>query len=120
MCKSEKEGIYGILPYISPEVLKGKEYIQASDIYSVGIVMCELSTGEVPFKNKHHDMNLAINICQGERPKLSDNAPRIYNEVIGMCWDQDPSKRPSVNKLENIVLDWCGGSSELFGEVDKF
>jgi serine/threonine protein kinase len=117
--KNEKEGIYGILPYISPEVLKGKEYIQASDIYSVGIVMCELSTGEIPFKNKRHDMSLAINICQGERPKLSDNVPRIYNDVVKMCWAQDPSVRPSINKLESIVLEWCDGSAELFRKADK-
>ncbi|RIA85583.1 kinase-like domain-containing protein [Glomus cerebriforme] len=122
--KNEKEGIYGILPYIAPEVLKGKEYIQASDIYSVGIVMCELSTGEFPFKdtfkdNQQLDMNLAINICQGERPKLSDNAPNIFNEVVEMCWAQDPSVRPSINELENIVSEWCDRLAELFNEADK-
>jgi len=117
--KNEKEGIYGILPYMAPEVLKGKEYIQASDIYSVGIVMCELSTGEIPFKDKQRDMSLAINICQGERPKLSDKAPNIFNEVIKMCWAQDPSDRPSINKLESIVLEWCDKSAELFGEAEK-
>jgi serine/threonine protein kinase len=117
--KNEKERIYGILPYLAPEVLKGKEYIQASDIYSVGIVMCELSTGEIPFKDKQHDMTLTVNICQGERPKLSDNAPNIYNDVIKMCWAQDPSFRPSINKLESIVLEWCDRLTELFGESDK-
>ncbi|PKY12813.1 kinase-like protein, partial [Rhizophagus irregularis] len=39
---SRKE-IYGVLPYIAPEVLQGKEYTKSSDIYSLGIIMWELS-----------------------------------------------------------------------------
>ncbi|POG65475.1 kinase-like domain-containing protein, partial [Rhizophagus irregularis DAOM 181602=DAOM 197198] len=34
---SNKE-IYGVLPYVAPEVLRGKEYTQASDIYGYGII----------------------------------------------------------------------------------
>ncbi|CAI2166994.1 16608_t:CDS:2 [Funneliformis geosporum] len=101
---NEKEGIYGILPYIAPEVLRGKPYTQASDIYSIGIVMCELSTGEIPFKDESNDTNLAIRICQGERPKLNENVSRVYNDVIKMCWTSDPSARPRIRELENIVL----------------
>jgi serine/threonine protein kinase len=36
--KKEEGKIFGVLPYIAPEVLKGKPYSQASDIYSFGIV----------------------------------------------------------------------------------
>src|SRR5580704_6243453 len=32
-----KEGIYGVLPYVAPEVLHGYQYTQAADIYSFGI-----------------------------------------------------------------------------------
>src|ERR1700733_1496190 len=39
--KSEKR-IYGVLPYVAPEVLRGKEYTQASDIYGFGIVAYEV------------------------------------------------------------------------------
>jgi len=104
---NKKERIYGILPYMAPEVLLGKKYTQASDIYSVGIVMCELSTGEIPFEGKSNDTDLAINICQGERPKLNENVSHMYNDVIKMCWASDPSTRPCIKELENIVLKLC-------------
>src|ERR1700734_3426160 len=42
--KSEKR-IYGVLPYVAPEVLRGKEYTQASDIYGYGIIAYEVCTG---------------------------------------------------------------------------
>src|SRR5438034_654819 len=37
----KKEGIYGVLPYMAPEVLRGRQYTKAADIYSFGIVMNE-------------------------------------------------------------------------------
>src|ERR1051325_1949370 len=43
--------IYGNLPYIAPEVITGKETTFASDIYSIGILMWEISSGQLPFIN---------------------------------------------------------------------
>ncbi len=45
--------IYGVLPYIAPEVLNGEPYTKASDIYSFGVVMSELSSGKPPFYHKN-------------------------------------------------------------------
>ena len=40
--------IYGVLPFIAPEVLCGKNYTTASDIYLFGIIMNTLATGKRP------------------------------------------------------------------------
>uniref|UniRef100_U9TQJ2 Uncharacterized protein n=1 Tax=Rhizophagus irregularis (strain DAOM 181602 / DAOM 197198 / MUCL 43194) TaxID=747089 RepID=U9TQJ2_RHIID len=37
--------IYGVIPYMAPEVLRGKPYTKAADIYSFGIIMWELTSG---------------------------------------------------------------------------
>src|SRR5579871_5313910 len=43
--QSNDKQIYGVLPYVAPEVLKGKEYTQASDIlYGFGIIAFEVCT----------------------------------------------------------------------------
>ncbi|PKC68950.1 kinase-like protein, partial [Rhizophagus irregularis] len=55
--------IYGNLPYIAPETIVGRgEYTFASDIYSIAILMWEISTGQPPFINYEHDYDLAMNI----------------------------------------------------------
>ena len=64
------ESIYGNLPYIAPEVISGKEYTFASDIYSIGMLMWEISSGQSPFAGFDHDYDLAKKIINGMRPKI--------------------------------------------------
>src|SRR6266498_5450729 len=45
---NEDNGIYGVISYMAPEILQGKEYTTASDIYSFGMIMWELMTGRMP------------------------------------------------------------------------
>src|ERR1051325_12221823 len=38
---TDKNDIYGVLPYVAPEVLRGNSYTLASDVYSFGMIMWE-------------------------------------------------------------------------------
>src|SRR3954453_57962 len=87
------KSIYGNLPYIAPEVIAGKETTFASDIYSIGMIMWEISSGQPPFINKH-SYDLAIKIINGMRPKVIPGTPLTYKELMEQCWDADPTKRP--------------------------
>ncbi|PKK55365.1 kinase-like protein, partial [Rhizophagus irregularis] len=68
--------IYGVLPFIAPEILRGQNYTAASDIYSFSIVMWEFTSGIPPFNDKAHDLQLALGICKGERPEIIENTPQ--------------------------------------------
>ncbi|GBB90872.1 hypothetical protein RclHR1_00180010 [Rhizophagus clarus] len=91
--------VYGNLPYIAPEVIMGKKHTFASDIYSVGILMWEISSGQTPFGNYEHDYDLAMNIVNGMRPKIKSEIPSKYKELMKQCWDADPLKRPDAKTL---------------------
>ncbi len=54
--------IYGVTPYIAPELFKGAKFSKASDVYSIGMIMWELTTGCKPFTNTEHDANLIYEI----------------------------------------------------------
>src|SRR5581483_5410666 len=62
--------IYGIIPYIAPEIFQGHKYTKASDIYSFGMIMWELMTGRKSFWDRSHDTELIIEICDGLRPPI--------------------------------------------------
>src|SRR5436853_4696263 len=93
------ESIYGNLPYVAPEIISGKGYTFASDIYSIGILMWEISSGQPPFMNYEHDCTLALKIIDGMRPKVTPGIPSEYENLMKQCWDADPLKRPDIDTL---------------------
>ncbi|EXX70518.1 Cdc15p [Rhizophagus irregularis DAOM 197198w] len=97
--------VYGVLPYVAPEVLRGKEYTQESDIYGLGIIAYEVCTGLPPYHDISHDKILAISICQGLRPKSNYKIPHLILDIIKQCWDADPSKRPKANELRDLLYN---------------
>ncbi|CAB4435302.1 unnamed protein product [Rhizophagus irregularis] len=93
------EEIYGIIPYIAPEILKRQNYTIASDIYGFGMIMWELMTGRRPFWDHDHDTDLIIKICDGFRPPIVTNAPEGYVKLMQRCWHSDPNKRSTATEL---------------------
>ena len=73
--------ICGVLPYIAPEVLNGKQYTFSSDIYSLGVIMAEVSSGKPPFHKRKHDASLALAMCDGLRPEFGKGTPEIYKKL---------------------------------------
>ncbi|RGB35751.1 kinase-like domain-containing protein [Rhizophagus diaphanus] len=57
--------IYGVLPYMAPEILRRNSYTSASDIYSFSMIMWEFTSGIPPFKYEAHDHDLILSICEG-------------------------------------------------------
>src|SRR5205085_2953748 len=102
----EPSSIIGVLPYIAPEVLNGKPYTQKSDIYSLGILMTVISTGQQPFRNLPHDRNLAFKICGGERPAFSINTPDFYIKLAYKCMDAEPDNRPTAEEVLKTIVFW--------------
>ncbi|GET66842.1 kinase-like domain-containing protein [Rhizophagus irregularis DAOM 181602=DAOM 197198] len=95
--------IYGNLPYIAPEVIVKMEYSFASDVYSIGMLMWEISSGQPPFINFENDYYLAMNIINGMRPKIVPGTPLEYEELMEQCWDADPTKRPDIDTLGDKI-----------------
>ena len=99
---SAKKGVYGVLPYIAPEVLHGDPYTKASDIYSFGIIMNELVSEEIPYNEIPHDDFLAARICKGVRPRISKVTPKLFEDLIMRCWDAKVENRPTAKELQYI------------------
>ncbi|CAI2170437.1 5132_t:CDS:2 [Funneliformis geosporum] len=107
------ESIYGNLPYIAPEVINGKGYTFASDIYSIGMLMWEISSGQSPFAYFNHDYDLAINLIKGMRPQIVQGTPTEYKNLMIQCWDADPLKRPDINTLQDKSIEIQKSRDEL-------
>src|SRR5436305_14001719 len=110
LCKpvddQDKKKIHGVLPYIAPEVLRGKTYTKSADIYSFGILACEILSRLPPYHNLPHDEFLALKICQGLRPKFSNvKVPLLLENLIDQCLDADPLNRLTAGELYDIFVN---------------
>src|SRR5260364_173806 len=88
--KQQEERIHGVLPYIAPELFQKKPYTEASDIYSFGIIMVEMTTGQRPFNYCKFNFDLVLRICNGLRPNFAPGTPDCYVELANHCMNSDP------------------------------
>ncbi|RGB44221.1 kinase-like domain-containing protein [Rhizophagus diaphanus] len=70
--------IYGVIPYIAPEIFRGSAFSKESDVYSMGMIMWELTTGCKPFANIENDHALILNIIDGIRPEITRDTPECF------------------------------------------
>ncbi|GES97765.1 kinase-like domain-containing protein [Rhizophagus clarus] len=115
----KREGVYGILPYMAPEILRGYQYTKAADIYSFGIVMNEFLSEEIPFNDIPHDYTLAIEICKGLRPRISEDVPKLFADLIMKCWDAKLENRPTVKELYQVITKLHKEQWKTGGEFDS-
>jgi serine/threonine protein kinase len=100
---TDEKNIYGVMPYVAPEVLRGRPYTQAADIYSFGMIMYFVATGRQPFSNCAHNEILALDICKGIRPVINDQeVPKCYIDLMKRCLDLNPDNRPKAIEIEEL------------------
>ncbi|RIB22741.1 hypothetical protein C2G38_2033335 [Gigaspora rosea] len=98
--------VYGVMPYIAPEVLKGLKHTQEADIYSLGVIMAEISTGIRPHEGHEFNTELALAILNGLRPEFAKGTPNCYIELAKRCMDSDPLKRPNAKAIYSKINQW--------------
>lgn len=115
----ESRGVYGSLPFIAPEILAGGSFNAKADIYSFAFIMWELSSGKPPFSDRPHDHSLALEICHGFRETIVPGTPLFYEQLMVRCWDADPSKRPDVEEIVDILTSPYAYQRRLLG-LDEY
>ena len=79
-----------MVPYIDPKkIISGNltpySLNKKSDVYSIGVLLWEISSGQQPFKDKS-DYSLLIHISQGLRETPVPNTPKDYVKIYtGKC-----------------------------------
>ncbi|EXX74613.1 non-specific serine/threonine protein kinase [Rhizophagus irregularis DAOM 197198w] len=98
-------GVFGSLPYIDPKILEDHtyKYNYKSDIYSLGVLMWELSSGKPPFFGESESV-LKYRLVCGHREKPESDTPDEYLKLYILCWDSDPDARPSISQVFNKLV----------------
>jgi len=110
LCKSIDESrtfenIYGVIPYMAPEILCSQGYTIVSDVYSFGMIMWLVLTGKEPYYDHEINEHLIIKILEGFRPQISKEIPELLVKLMTKCWDSEPSNRPDIFTIWKEL--WC-------------
>jgi len=115
--------VYGVMPYVAPEILQQQTYSNAADIYSFSMLMWEISSGRAPLSEEDHTAQLSLRICQGLRPEIEHGTPECYAQIMKLCWNEDPKKRPISKDLYDTFYTWINEptqeNQQQFEEAEK-
>ncbi|POG74925.1 kinase-like domain-containing protein, partial [Rhizophagus irregularis DAOM 181602=DAOM 197198] len=111
---SSQSKLFGMVPYVDPKSFNRRRnnnqsaqlysLNEKSDVYSVGVLLWEISSGQPPFyiEGEQYDVGLALDISQGIRETIVPDTPNEYIKIYTKCWDREPDNRPTIYQ----VVDW--------------
>ncbi|RIB30620.1 hypothetical protein C2G38_1627099 [Gigaspora rosea] len=97
--------IHGMPAYIEPKCFIDHKYKRdkRSDVYSLGVILWEISSGRPPFQTFKSRDSLVIHIFQGNREEPIEGTPSQYIELYKKCWDNNPDNRPETSEIFNDI-----------------
>eukprot|EP01025_Chloroclados_australasicus_P024355 TRINITY_DN2444_c0_g2_i1.p1 TRINITY_DN2444_c0_g2~~TRINITY_DN2444_c0_g2_i1.p1 ORF type:complete len:470 (-),score=52.48 TRINITY_DN2444_c0_g2_i1:1139-2548(-) len=99
----------------SPEMLRGETVDDKTDVYSYGVVLWELMTGEKPWEGKNSFSIVAQVGYQGQRLDTPLQGDPFLVELFEMCTQQEPQKRPSFKEIMEMWELQYAENQEILG-----
>jgi Tol biopolymer transport system component len=109
--------IVGTVAYMSPEQAEGKPVDPRSDIFSLGVVLHEMATGQRPFRGDTNVSVISAIIKDTPTPitESNPNLPADLARIVRRCLAKDPERRYQTaqdlrNELEELKQDTASGT----------
>lgn len=105
--QSGTQSFMGTMEYCSPEQMAEKTLDATSDIYSLGIMMYEMVTGEIPITTERTNFKLWYDAHHNQTPKSLPsylNLPSELQTLIMQCLEKSPQNRPqSMREILQVI-----------------
>ncbi|EQC38852.1 TKL protein kinase [Saprolegnia diclina VS20] len=110
----------GSISYMAPEVLAPSgNYGFPADIYSFGVLLTALQTLQEPYANqKLKAWDVRDRVCAGSlRPHLASPCPKWLTNLVAICLDHDPSRRPTAAAILDILRPHLSSPDPFDGDT---
>src|SRR5262249_53961547 len=88
---TQSGSVVGTVHYMSPEQILGREVDFRSDLFSLGVVLCEMVTGHLPFAGVSLGETMD-HIIHAEPDGIADIEPKLAH-IVRKCLEKDPGRR---------------------------
>ncbi|GAB4836758.1 hypothetical protein Ancab_001670 [Ancistrocladus abbreviatus] len=94
-------GVRGTLPWMAPELLNGSsnKVSEKVDVFSFGIVLWEIFTGDEPYANMHYGAIIGGIVNNTLRPLIPNYCDQEWRRLMEQCWAPNPVARPSFTEI---------------------
>jgi len=89
----------GTPAFMAPELLMRQPYTEKVDVYSYGIMLWEIVTGQLPFMDMASIEQIAKAVVNGTRPPIPQSMHPTFAAIIQDCWKADPRARPTMEAV---------------------
>ncbi|KAI5937477.1 mitogen-activated protein kinase kinase kinase 21 isoform X2 [Manis javanica] len=97
--RTTKMSAAGTYAWMAPEVIKSSLFSKGSDIWSYGVLLWELLTGEVPYRGID-GLAVAYGVAVNKLTlPIPSTCPEPFAKLMKECWQQDPHIRPSFSLI---------------------
>ncbi|XP_010525515.1 PREDICTED: mitogen-activated protein kinase kinase kinase 1-like [Tarenaya hassleriana] len=118
-----KEGspFWGDPVYMSPESVNEGKIGKALDIWSMGCVVFEMLTGELPWPfDENEEEKIKEALRKGDAPEIPENLPRDAREFLETCLARNPEERGTVSDLlKHKFITGEEGEKEKKADVEE-
>ncbi|XP_050048820.1 mitogen-activated protein kinase kinase kinase 9-like [Dermacentor andersoni] len=89
----------GTYAWMAPEVIKSSTFSRASDVWSYGVLLWELLTGETPYKGIDA-LAVAYGVAVNKLTlPIPSTCPAPFSQLMQACWNSDSHQRPSFSAI---------------------
>ncbi|KAF7834794.1 putative serine/threonine-protein kinase [Senna tora] len=114
-------GVRGTLPWMAPELLNGSsnKVSEKVDVFSFGIVLWEILTGEEPYANMHYGAIIGGIVNNTLRPTIPSYCDSEWRTLMEQCWAPNPAVRPSFTEIARRLRVMSAAASQTKGQPHK-
>ncbi|KAH0631478.1 hypothetical protein JD844_005812 [Phrynosoma platyrhinos] len=97
--KTTKMSAAGTYAWMAPEVIKHSLFSKSSDVWSFGVLLWELLTGEVPYR-EIDALAVAYGVAMNKLTlPIPSTCPEPFARLLEECWSSDPHARPDFSSI---------------------